>query len=552
MKLWLLRGYRMAVLLAAAGLIRAQANWRAAQQLPVVSLAQVQKVLPKAATLGKIDLERGGQFVVNAGGETIGYTLSTAPMADGITGYSGPSNLLVGLDAQGVVTGVTILSSQDTPEHVELVRSEPKFLEQFRGWHPAEGDLEKVDGVSGATLTSLAMAEAVQFRLRGGAPSWRFPEPVTLGEVRKHLPQAAAMQEVSGRWQISDAEGRVLGMALRTSPSADQVSGYRGPTDCLILLETDGQTVRLLTIRKSFDNASYVQQVTEDPTYLPSFAGRTLETLASLDYEKEGVEGVSGSTLTSYAIAESLKRRARTALQTSSVSGPQFTFSWRDVLLAVLVLGATILSFSHLRGLRWVRRAWQIVLVTGLGVLLRDFVSLALLGGWASHGVRWQAAPGLLALAAAAVAFPWFTRHQVYCHHLCPHGAAQQLLGGLRRRKFAVSSSWDRALRPVPILLLALALGALVIGWPLNLAALEPFHAWVFKAGAIASTMLAVLGLAASIFVPQAYCRYGCPTGALLGFLRSAGRHDHFSRKDWVALALLGLAGALSLPRLIG
>jgi hypothetical protein len=52
--------------------------------------------------------------------------------------------------------------------------------------------------------------------------------------------------------------------------------------------------------------------------------------------------------------------------------------------------------------------------------------------------------------------------------------------------------------------------------------------------------------LVASFFVPQAYCRFGCPTGALLNFVRARGPADRFSRRDAAALVLVGLAVLLN------
>jgi hypothetical protein len=37
----------------------------------------------------------------------------------------------------------------------------------------------------------------------------------------------------------------------------------------------------------------------------------------------------------------------------------------------------------------------------------------------------------------------------------------------------------------------------------------------------------------------MAYCKFGCPTGALLEFLRSHGQADRFGKRDVAALILL-------------
>src|SRR5205814_7670064 len=100
----------------------------------------------------------------------------------------------------------------------------------------------KVEAVSGATLTSLAIAEGIEERLAGAAPSLRFPEPVTLGEVEALFTNATRMLLEQSRWRVLDASDRLLGYATRTSPQADNVSGYRGPTECLVALAPDGRS----------------------------------------------------------------------------------------------------------------------------------------------------------------------------------------------------------------------------------------------------------------------------------------------------------------------
>ena len=65
----------------------------------------------------------------------------------------------------------------------------------------------------------------------------------------------------------------------------------------------------------------------------------------------------------------------------------------------------------------------------------------------------------------------------------------------------------------------------------------------IATAGKIA---VAVVGWVASFFVPQAYCRFGCPTGALLNFVRARGPIDRFSRRDGAALGLVAFAVVLN------
>lgn len=517
-----------------------------------IPLEQVQRLLPDAARLAPRDPERGGHRVLNRTGGVIGYVLVTAPEGDAVIGYSGPNNLLVALDAAGAVAGLELLESRDTPDHVAAVRGNPGFWKQFLGWTPGRVPLPRPDAVSGSTLTSLGIAEALQTRLAGRAPSLRFPEPITLEEIAPRLPGAAALEADvprPGWWRVTDAGGRCLGFVLRTSPQAETVRGHAGPTEALALVEPDGRRIREVRLRRSYDTADYVERVREDTGFLAGLAGRTVEEWRRIEFRAAGIEGVSGATETSYAVAEGLRRRL--VADGEAVSAGQRTARgrWREGVLLMVLAGAGAMAWGGLRGRPGVRRFWQWTLVLGFGLGCGDLLSLALLSGWAEHGVAWSTAPVLVLVAAAALSVPWFSGRGLYCQHLCPHGAAQELLGGIRRWRWTLPREWATRLERVPGVLLALGLLLPMAGVGLDLTLLEPFDAWTLTRWLSVPVVLAVLGLSASLFVPMAYCRYGCPTGALLRFLRDGRVAHRWDRRDLLAAVCLAAGGFLVMLR---
>jgi thiamine biosynthesis lipoprotein ApbE/Na+-translocating ferredoxin:NAD+ oxidoreductase RnfG subunit len=533
----LLRVYRAAVLIAIAVLIHQQAEWFESQRATPISVRVARKYFPSANRVQLRDVDRGLYFVTDSRGDTIGCLLRTSPQTDAIVGYSGPNDILIALDSRGAINGVELLQSGDTREHVQKVRAEAAFWRRWMGWKPDER-APRLEAVSGATLTSFAIAEAIQQRLVGATPSLRFPEPVVLSEIQTLFTNASRMVVEDRRWRVFDRAGRVLGFAVRTSPQADNVGGYRGPTECLVALAPDGRTVTKVRIRRSYDTDSYVDQLRVDKNFLPAFVGRSIEELSSLDLKRAGIQGVSGATQTSVAVAEGIKRRAALEVQVQANRRP-WRPATRDVVLAAVILGALVMSFTSLRGHRWIRLAWQAVLVGYVGLVSHDLLSLALFEGWAKHGVTLTAGSGIILLGSVAFAVPWATRRQIYCHQICPHGAAQQILGTLTRRRWVLSRRWTKLLEAIPVLLLAAATVVILAGVNFSLTNLEPFDAWVWKAAGMATLTLAAVGLVASIFIPQAYCRFGCPTGALLNFVRSTGSVERWSRRDWVALGFL-------------
>lgn len=536
LRVWIVRLWRAAALAGLALLTGWQQHRMEPPRTGSLTLEDARTFFPQAAALSAAD-HRGVCTVYDAAGEPTGSVLRTAPFTDHITGYSGPHDLLVALGKDGAVSGLRVLHSADTPDHLDMVLRDPHFLQSFTGWKP--GTPLPATAVGGATLTSASMAESLQHRLSGGAPSLRFTDDLTLAEVRSVFPQAAAFTSKGDRWELHDAGGALLGMLLRSSPASDDVMGYRGPTETLIALQPDGRTIGPVAIRKSYDTESYVARVRSDETYLQSFRGRTVEEMAALDFAREGIEGVSGATQTSWAIAEGLRQRM--AAPPPAKAG-RWLPAGRDWLSLAVVAGALLLAFTPLRGKAWCRTTWQALLMVWALWTGGDLVSIALLAGWAGHGIPWSVAPGAALIVGAALFLPWLTRRQVYCHQICPHGAAQQWLGKLRRHKWQVRPQWDRALQWLPWLLLATAV--LLLGLRLSPAALEPFDAWVWRAGAVLPLVIAVVGLVLSIFIPQAYCRYGCPTGALLSFMRSTGSQDRFGRRDLAFAILLAVAAA--------
>ena len=138
----------------------------------------------------------------------------------------------------------------------------------------------------------------------------------------------------SGVVTVLDEKKNIIGQALRTAPSLEYLHGYQGPTDTLIILDPNGDTIIGLRFRKSYDNEEYYERILEDEDYLKLYNGKSVQEIIDLDYAKAGIEGVSGATMTSWAIAESVKRRLA---QFDSQRQPvPFEFPWRNLLLITL------------------------------------------------------------------------------------------------------------------------------------------------------------------------------------------------------------------------
>lgn len=101
------------------------------------------------------------------GGETIGYVIT----ATDPNGYGGDIQVSVGIQNDGTVNGISLLSISETAG-LGMKASEPEFYEQYSGKQTDHfyvskdgGEGEEIDAISGATITSRAVTGAVNASL---------------------------------------------------------------------------------------------------------------------------------------------------------------------------------------------------------------------------------------------------------------------------------------------------------------------------------------------------------------------------------------------------
>ncbi len=387
---------------------------------------------------------------------------------------------------------------------------------------------------------------AVRQRVQGDSP-------VVAGEIVSLLPEAFALRPDDSARDglfVLNRAGRELGYVVRTQPACRDIIGYAGTTDALVVLDRDWKILGL-KIHASEDTTSYVNDIALDRRFLKKWNGLTWDAAAALDLKAAGIEGVSGATMTSMAIAQSVKARLQLSRDQLAARVP-LRLAARDVALLVVLAAAGIMAFGRAEWRQRWKRPYQIALLVYVGFIAGDLIAQKMLIGWARGGVPWTSAPGLLLLTAAALVVPWASGKPFYCHHICPHGAAQELISQIRPKRFQVTLSADviRGLEILPGALLFFTLVVAMVALPFDLAGLEPFAAYVIRSAGVATLAVAGIGLVAAFFVPQAYCRFGCPTGALLNFVRTRGATDSFSRRDAVALGLVVLAFVLNVNQL--
>ena len=313
---------------------------------------------------------------------------------------------------------------------------------------------------------------------------------------------------------------------VNTKPLAKDVQGYGGPVPLKIHIK-DGRVAAV----EAEPNAES-----------PDFFNRAKELLnhwqnKSVDEAMgEEVDAVSGATFSSRAIIANMQRGLAYAKQhclwgedgsvgafgTSASpieggsAGALETSAPPIVALIVVLLGAVVPLFYNNRRLHLVQLAVNVVV---LGLWTGTFVSYTLFlrifaGGVSLSAIGALAAPLLMLIVA--LIYPLAGRSGHYCANICPFGSAQELAGKLSRRKLRITPRVLKLLSVLRNLLWGVLMALLLTGTCTAWIDYELFTAFLYSSASVWVIVLAALFLVLSVWVPRPYCRFVCPTGALI------------------------------------
>ena len=316
---------------------------------------------------------------------------------------------------------------------------------------------------------------------------------------------------------------------VNTKPLAKDVQGYGGPVPLKIHIK-DGR-VAAVEAEPNAESPDFFNRAKE---LLNHWQNKSVDEALA-----EEVDAVSGATFSSRAIIANMQRGLAYAKQhgqwgedgsvgalgtsappiVGSVSnsvGALETSAPPIVALIVVLLGAVVPLFYNNRRLHLVQLAVNVVV---LGLWTGTFVSYTLFlrifsGGVSLSTIGALAAPLLMLIVA--LIYPLAGRSGHYCANVCPFGSAQELAGKLSRRKLRITPRVLKLLSVLRNLLWGVLMALLLTGTCTAWIDYELFTAFLYSSASVWVIVLAALFLVLSVWVPRPYCRFVCPTGALV------------------------------------
>lgn len=316
---------------------------------------------------------------------------------------------------------------------------------------------------------------------------------------------------------------------VNTKPLAKDVQGYGGPVPLKIHIK-DGR-VAAVEAEPNAESPDFFNRAKE---LLNHWQNKSVDEALA-----EEVDAVSGATFSSKAIIANMQRGLAYAKQhgqwgedgsvgaadtsASHIVGSEDgsvgaleTSASPIVALVVVLLGAVVPLFYNNRRLHLVQLAVNVVV---LGLWTGTFVSYTLFlrvfaGGVSVSAIGALAAPLLMLIVA--LIYPLAGRSGHYCANICPFGSAQELAGKLSRRKLRITPRVLKLLSVLRNLLWGVLMALLLTGTCTAWIDYELFTAFLYSSASVWVIVLAALFLVLSVWVPRPYCRFVCPTGALI------------------------------------
>ena len=335
----------------------------------------------------------------------------------------------------------------------------------------------------------------------------------TLDDIKTVFPNASSYKVIEvDKAVVYDSNNQTIGEACHTLPKADGIKGFAGVIPMIIGFDNNRQIMGIV-VQKNNETPAFINRVISTGI-LDKWKGKIASEAIALN-----VDAVTGATMSSSCIIKSVKTRlGKNVEEFENAEAQRIQFYWDctyEILAWICLIISFIAYFPKTKMAKY-RKAILFIMVIIPGFILGRFVSLGLLKAWFSDGIPYSTQIFMTVLVFLAILLPMITGRAFYCIWYCPFGAAQELLGMIKEKKYTPTGKVAKILKKTRPVFLTIILLLILFSVNIDIYQFEPFSAFMIKSASVVVLSLAIVFLILAIFIRRPWCNYCCPTGQFL------------------------------------
>jgi len=336
-----------------------------------------------------------------------------------------------------------------------------------------------------------------------------------IGQMRKIHKNGSTLKIVKGKNLIKigkfceNETGNLNGYVTLTKGM-----GWGGPFVFAVLTNSVGIIDEIVVVDHK-ETHSYFRKL-KRMDFFKQFSGKKISDLFN---ENDGIDMVSGATVSSLAFTDAIKKSCHklgTEVLNLKIKDKteHFKIGYKEIFLLILYVSVFIVISKRGKILRY------IVMIAGfvfLGIFLNTSISIAgfssiMLGYFPSITKNlfwWILVPGLFLITL-------ITGKNIYCHRICPFGATQELISKISGIKIKINKKVNGFFGGLRFFLTWLSLIIIFLTQNPTMGAYEPFATLFGFEGIGIQWFILSIVLFGAFIIPLFWCRFFCPVKVTL------------------------------------
>lgn len=303
---------------------------------------------------------------------------------------------------------------------------------------------------------------------------------------------------------------------INTTSLVKGVVGYAGTVPVSIYIKDD--IILSVELEENNETPSFIKRV-KDAGFLASWDNMKLKDAATAN-----IDAVSGATYSSLAICKNVQQGAAYAANVGA-GGGSLSLDVKSVMGLLVILLGVVLTFTKKKS-KPIQVAYMALNIGVIGFWCGSFLSLSQVVSWMANGFNFSVSIITFALLLVTLILPFVGKKGTYCQMHCPMGAAQEMVSLTPIANIKIDNRVAKFLNNLRYYILLSLLFLMWVGVGFELMDYEVFSAFLYSSASVVVLVMAALFLVLSLFIKRPYCRFICPTGALITMLSLQDNRD--------------------------